>query len=224
MSREIPEQCIDVERIGEVLKLPSDHPDRRHADTCPRCASIAASYRDFVTAEGLADSGIEQARPALDAHIRDGAARWSPPGTTSSAARASQWFGFRRPLVLVTSAAVVIAAVALWRMQRPQDDVLRDGAATHAPFALNEAEVRADGSIRLSWTPMPGADQYQVRIYGPEMSEIYRSAATSETMLTIDRSALPARLPPTLDATWQVDALAGGDVIETSAPGSIRTP
>jgi hypothetical protein len=45
----------------------------------------------------------------------------------------------------------------------------------------------------------------------------------SETNLVVEPSALPANLPPTLDLTWRVSALSQGDVIATSAPGSIRT-
>ena len=43
--------CIDVEEIGGVLELPAGHPSRRHAESCPRCRSLAASYVSFVAAE-----------------------------------------------------------------------------------------------------------------------------------------------------------------------------
>jgi hypothetical protein len=70
---------------------------------------------------------------------------------------------------------------------------------------------------------MSGADQYQVRLYGPDFSEIFRSANTAATSMTIPPDRFAAKLPPTLDLTWRVFALSQGDVIATSAPGSIRT-
>jgi hypothetical protein len=128
-----------------------------------------------------------------------------------------------KPAPLFAAAAVVIAAVFVWNARGPQEGVLRDDAAVSQPFSLQEATVGAD-AIRVTWTAMAGADAYQVRIYGPDLSEIYRHANVGETSAVIDRSVLPAGLPPTLDLTWRVYALAHGDVIEVSAPGSIRTP
>ena len=70
---------------------------------------------------------------------------------------------------------------------------------------------------------MAGADQYQVRLYGPDFSEIFRSANTTATSLTVNPDRFAAKLPSTLDLTWRVYALSQGDVIATSPPGSIRT-
>ena len=219
-------QCIDVERIGEVVDLPAEDPRRRHADTCPRCHSLVATYLEFMKAEPVAGSGVEKVRAGLDAHIRAGAERFAPASTPASPlSRAAWWRGLFKPApMLAGAAAVMLAAVFLWNTNQPEQSVLRDDSARSQPFTLQAAQVDSDGTIRLSWTAMPGADAYHVRIYGPDLNEVYRHPDTAETSVTIARSALPAELPPSLDLTWRVYALSGGDVVETSAPGSIRAP
>ncbi len=219
--------CIDVERIGEVVDLPEDHPRRRHAQVCPRCRSLLESYVEFMKAEPLDGSRVENARPLLDARIREAAARWSPSESrTSSLARDPWWRGLFKPApMLATAAVVMVAAVFVWTSTRnPEESVLRDDATQTTSFVPAPAEIDADGSMHLSWTPVPSADAYQVRIYGPDLVELARLPETAETSTVLARSVLPGDLPAALDLTWRVYALSGGDVIQESAPGSIRIP
>ena len=213
-------RCIDSERIAAVLELPADHPERVHAETCPRCRSLVASYLAFVDAEPAAGSDLERVRGMLDAHIRAEAAGWQP---AQASARSFSWQRFFRPAPMIAAALVVIAAGAFWMSRQPEQSSVRESTSTPQAFTLSPAQVAADGSVHLSWSAMTGADHYQVRIFGPDFAEIYRSANVSETTLIVERSALPANLPATLDLTWRVSALSQGDIIATSAPGSIRT-
>lgn len=225
--------CIDVERIGEVAELPDHHPDRRHAETCPRCRSLVESYRAFMKAESAEGSGVEKARAVLDARIRKEAERWVPSATrassmTGSPVREPWWRGFLKPAPMLAGAAVIaIAAVFVWTSRAPEEGVLRDDGAQAQLFALQETQVD-DQSIHLSWTAMAGADAYQVRLYGPDLNEVYRHPDLAGTSVVIARSALSENLAddltPSLDLTWRVYALSGGDVIEVSEPGSIRAP
>jgi len=129
-----------------------------------------------------------------------------------------------KPAPVLAGVAVAIAAVFVWTSRAPEEGVLRDDGRGAQAFSLQAAEVGSDGALHLAWTPMTGADAYQVRIYGPDLSEVYRTANVAETSAVIDRSALPADLPTALDLTWRVYALRQGDVVEISAPGSIRAP
>jgi hypothetical protein len=223
MSNEnrVDAHCIEVTEIAAVLDLPAGDPVRRHVETCPRCRSLVASYQSFVEAAPVAGADLERVRGMLDARIRADASHWKP---AIAPARAFPWQKLLRPMPLLAAGLVVIAAAAFWTSSRqPEQSSLRESAPQAQAFALNAAQVAADGTIHLSWSAMTGADQYQVRLYGPDFGEIYRSPNTSETALTVDRTALPANLPPTLDLTWRVFARSQGDVIATSAPGSIRT-
>lgn len=215
-------KCIDIERVAEIAELPAGDPVREHVESCPRCRNLLRSYLSFVAAEPVEGFAVDGARRQLDALIdaRVGA------GATPGPSRFSVFLHrMMRPAPLLTAAAVVvIAAVVIWQQQSrtPEGVNLREEpAANH--MTLAPAEVRPDGSIHLRWGVVPGADAYHVRVYGPGLTEVYRSGEVTESSLTIDRSDLPADLPPTLDLMWRVYALHAGDVLQTSAPGSIRT-
>ncbi len=217
-------KCIDIERIAEVAELPADDPMRRHVEDCPRCRNIFRSYQKFLRAEPVAGVGVEAARRKLDALISTKVGERSAASQRSSASFSSVLRGLMRPAPLVVAgAALVVVAVTVWqRSHGPEGILLRDVPTSHTT-GLPPADIRPDGSIRLTWPAVAGADAYQVRIYGPSFTEIYRHPDVTETSVVIDRSSLPADLPPQLDLMWRVYALQAGDVIEISDPGSIRT-
>ncbi len=215
--------CIDVERIGDIAGLEADHPLRRHAEACPRCGSLLASYREFAAVRDADGSNVERARPHLDARIRSDAKRWvSGHSYASTRSRTTGWRALLRPAPVFAAASIAVAVAFLFTNRGRDTGVLRDDTAIHAAVELHPAFVADDGTIRLSWSAMTGADSYQVRIYGPDLSEIVRLSDIAETTTTVARSALPPDLPPSLDLTWRVYALSGGDEIEASEPGSIR--
>ena len=69
--------CIDVESVAEILELSPGHPERRHAETCPRCRSLVDSYRSFIEAQDTDGSGIDDVRGALTAAVQKDAVAWS---------------------------------------------------------------------------------------------------------------------------------------------------
>ncbi len=216
-------QCIDVDRIAEVLELPADHSQRRHVDACPRCRSLAHSYRSFIDAKPAKEAGLDEVISVLDAHIDQDAARWTPAETHRlPLSRARWWQGLLRPAPLAAAAAVVVVAV-WWMARGPEESLVRDGAQpSQAVVLLHEAQVRSDGDILLSWDPVPGADRYQVRIYRADLHELYRSSDVTDATLVVSRNALPADTPSPSDLTWEVYARYGADVVAVSTPGSIR--
>lgn len=220
-------QCIDIERIGSVLDLAEDHPTRRHTRDCPRCRSLLVSYQTFLRAEPTEGSGIERGRASLDATIRARAGRFAEAGTRSRTTPERGGF-FRmmlRPAPLVAAGAVVILAAALLWPRGDGAPVLRNGNTVDAHgFVTDAPQSRADGSVQLSWSPVEGADHYEVRLYSGDLAEVYRHPAVTGTSVTIDRAALPPALASGTDLTWRVVALQGGDVIGTSTPRSLRVP
>jgi hypothetical protein len=215
--------CIDSEGIADVVELPADHPTRRHVEDCPRCRNLLRSYQKFVSAEPVAGAGIADAHHTLDALIASKVGKRSAVTRPSSMRLAGVFRGFLRPAPLVAAAAVcALVTVVVWQQSRGPESLRLRSQPTSQTSGLPPADVRPDGSIHLSWAAVPGADAYQVRIYGPNFTEIYRHPSVAETSVVIDRSSLPSDLPPQLDVLWRVYALQTGDVIGTSEPGSIR--
>ena len=218
-------QCIDSERIAEVGDLPADHPIRRHVEDCPRCRNLLRSYQKFVRAEPVAGFAIEAARQRLDALISSKVAGTRPAASRWSSLNVSSLLrGLLRPAPLIAvGAAAALVTVVVWQQSLGPETPRLRSETTSQTAALPPADVRPDGSISLSWAAVSGADTYQVRIYGPGLTEIYRHPNVTETSVVIDRSLLPSDLPPRLDLMWRVVALKAGDVVEVSEPGSIRT-
>jgi hypothetical protein len=219
-GRRVDVQCIEAERIAIVLDLPGDYPERDHMENCPRCGALAESYRAFIDAEPVEDADLEQVRGVLDAHIRSEAQRWMPDSRT---ARAVWWRTRLRPAPLLAAGVVVIAA-AWWFTRSPEESITRGNAPTAHVFVANTAELRADGSFELSWTAAPGADRYRIRIYGPDLHDLYHSEDVTATSMVVSKHALPAGLPRPVDLTWEVQARSGADVLAVSTPGSIHLP
>ncbi len=217
--------CVDAAHIAEIIDLPADDPMRRHADTCPRCRTVLASYRAFMQAEVDPDAGIDSARATLDTWI-DSRPVPRGPAPESMPARGVPFIRrFLRPVpVLATVAALVLVAVFLRPSPERETSALRGVAdSTPSSIALQPATFRADGSIVLAWNAVAGADHYEVRIYGPDLTDVFR-AGTEGTTIVVARAALPADLPAHYDLTWRVVAMKNGDAIDTSAPGSILEP
>ena len=213
-------KCIETERIAGVLALPDDHPERKHAESCPRCRALVDSYRAFIDAEPVEGSGLEQVRGVLDAHIASEARRWMPDARP---ARAVWWRTLLRPAPLLAAGMVVIAA-AWWFTRSPEESITRGNAPQAQGFVASAAQVRGDGGIELSWTASPGADRYRVRIYGPDLHDLYLSEDVTGTSLVVPSAALSADLPRPVDLTWEVQARSGADILTVSTPGSIHLP
>ena len=222
--------CIDFERIPGVLDLPFDDPRRRHVETCPRCGAILASYRAFIREEFVAGYDPDDAHERLTAFVRSeigtprektgSRAAESAPGRGGLLSRIMGIFP-RRPAWAAALLVVVAALGIWWRPWTPDRIALRgtqrEGASQ--PLTLSAPQRLPEGSIRLEWTPMTGADTYQVRLYDKGLKEIARLDPTSETGLIIDRSALLAATPDQL--IWRVFALRRGDNIGSSDPASL---
>ena len=72
------QNCIDIEKIAEILELQADDPRRIHLEECPRCSSALLAYRAFLKAETVSGSDPDEAEARLEAFIQ------SKIGNTSS--------------------------------------------------------------------------------------------------------------------------------------------
>ena len=218
--------CVEVERIGNVLEYPEDHPVRRHAETCPRCRTILASYQAFLRSEPGADAHLEEARTHLDAAIagRARAVMPSQPQAPLRVTRAGWWGRLLRPMPALVGALIVVVATVLWmRTDRGvETPALRTDGNAGSVWRPNQPSAQPDGSVLLSWSAVEVADAYEIRVYGPALEILARLGPTADTSLVLDRSALPTDLPADSDLTWRVVAYRGGAELAASAPRSVH--
>jgi hypothetical protein len=222
-------KCVDVEHIGNVIEYPDDHPVRLHVATCPRCRTLVENYRAFMRAETTADAGLDRARVELDAAI-GGLGRRALPGSTrvDPGVKRMSWVrGLLRPMPAMAAAVVIVAvaAVVFTRGDRAvETPVLRAEGGADSAWRTNEPALRRDGSIVLSWAPVPGADSYRVRVYDDALETLATLGPTTEVSLVLDRASLPAGLADNADLTWRVIALRAGAEAAVSDPRSVRLP
>ena len=209
-------ECIPLEALGTLEALPPEHPMRRHAETCPRCSSLAFAYAEFVRAATIGGAKTADADVRLDAFISErveGDRGQAVPISGAPRRGRGRWFelpSFR--FAMVASALVLTAAVVLrWQPWSEGEIVYRGGEqggiTVDAPRSLD------DGVIELSWGAFPGADAYQVTILGADLSERVRLTPQKDLSARFDpRAAAPGA------AYWQVSALREGEVLTPSAP------
>ncbi|UCF06039.1 MAG: hypothetical protein JSV33_03130 [bacterium] len=228
--------CIEVKRISEVLELPADDSTRRHVEACPRCSAILASYQGFLNEEITAGSDPDEADARLTAFLASEIGVLREEVRDAAGTKDHAWKDFLPRIMKtfylrpawVAALLVIIAAgvygVLWWHPWTPDKTVLRgpSQAEVSQPLTLSTPQRISGEGVRLEWTPMAGADAYQVRFYDRNLNEIVRLEPTNETALIVGRSMFPAQLPAKL--IWRVVALEQGDEIGSSDAASLEFP
>lgn len=224
--------CLDAGALAGHREWRETDPRLAHLRACGRCRALLASLERFeakpddVPAAQRADARERLARARRDwpqaepgpAARRAGPAGGWPAGWFGPGARAA-W----RPALAVAALAIVAASVHLaGRPTSPGRDaaVLRSGeerpVARPALAAL--PPLHGGSGTVLRWHTLPGADAYEVTLYGAAFESLARVTAGRDTQLalgTLERAAGPAGAGA---AYWQVVALRAGDVLAESAP------
>jgi len=214
---EMEREHVEDHEIEQVLKLPADHPRRRHLETCPKCRSALALFRAF-DAGGPAPAGARpgEARRRLS-EIVERELGDTPPRRIVLAPR--RWF--TSGWALATAATLVVGAGLAWNALRPPSPVPAGnawrGAAAAAP-ALEEAAVAPDGRLVLRWRAVEGAESYDVRVFSSALREVWHATVT-DTTASLDPTGLPGG--PGAAAWWRVTALSGGRERARSRTGAI---
>lgn len=148
----------------------------------------------------------------------------SRPGPLSGLAG---WFTGPRPWRLAVGGALIAAVAVIvirpWEPESTPVSTLRAGSAP-ASVRLRAAEVLPDGGVRLAWSADPGAEAYHVRVLGPDLTEILSRDVVGATELVVDRSMLPARIPPGTVLGWNVGVIRGGGELKRSPTATLRAP
>ncbi len=228
------EHCIEAEDLERVMGLGAEDPRRKHLDDCPRCRALMAAYSDFLKpARALPGADLQDAdarlKSSFDREIaREGRAsrpatrrmRWSPPRPFGPTAL---W-----PVWAAAAAVIVVGVLYVVHQVGPGPDrlVLRgapQGSSRPAALVLYPPKSVA-GGLELRWRSAPGADTYQVRLFGSDLSERARLGPFADTAVVLRPAELASGIAPGTLLLWRVVALHAGDEIATSPVGQLRAP
>ena len=197
MPIELLERCVDPASVPRESAA--------HLESCAHCRAELDLLRAFLREPGSDETeaiGIIAQRLQL-------------PRSTPKAAPVRWWDGLFQARWL-SPAAVAMAGVLIavgigiqWRHgaapplnipNQPETEILRSGSIAVASPAGDLAEV----PTRVQWQPVPGAQQYRVRLLEVDQSELW-AGSTSGTELEIP-AAIRAKIVPAKTLLVQVSA------------------
>lgn len=221
-------ECIDVERIADVLELSEQDPLRHHVDQCPRCSSLLATYRVFIKAEATAGADTSDAEARLMDYLqaRIGAVAPAPPAPDTTPDDGGFFARLKGAVVLrpawVAAALVVIAAAVMWwRPWVAEQPALRSKAESPL-LEILAPETLSNGSVRIDWHVYEGADKYEIVLYNNNLEEIARFEAGPATFYDMSREELPPGAPAVV--ICRVAAFKDGDEVAQTAPVALEFP
>lgn len=215
------EEHIEPEGLGVVLDAPQSDARRRHLNGCTRCEMLIEAYREFLEEPKEPDAAVEALKRSLVVAIEARSA--GTPGLLASL-RSGLARLLSQPIPAIAMLALIGGAVIILRQLMPESREvhLRQRPPSHAGGAAGNVELappvhQPDGSIELSWNPVPGADSYEIRIYSGSLDEVARLGPQPATRLRLNRadSAL-AHVPDMF--LIKVLALHESDLIGESRP------
>lgn len=228
------DRCPDVEELEVLLKLPSHDSRRRHLDDCPRCRARVMTFLEFTAApDDVPRDLLHEAEAKLDAALKRELALGGDRRSEAGAAPFRRWLAsLSQPRFAFTAGAAVLAVAVFVAVKvvsrRPNEPFLLRGSEEHvAPGTSTSLALRAapaEGGMELTWSSVPGADAYEVRIYATNLEEIARLRPTPEARRLLARSDLPPSVAAGSVVLWKVVALQGGDPLQESAPTPLRVP
>jgi hypothetical protein len=217
------QRCFEFEELAVVLEQPVDDPRRRHVASCPRCRARMAEYEAFMRSEVLPGSQPEDAeqrlRAAFDASLarvpRARRASWSERAIAALSAPSA------RPVWAAAAVVVVAGSLFLWTRTPETPRVLRgtgSEGASGSTFGQLLAEPQP-GRTMLKWSAVPGAEAYEVRLYGTNLVELQVVDAGTDTSVLV-----ATELPPGEVVLWRVFARAGGRDLAISPVRQFEAP
>jgi len=207
----------DLERLAEIAELPRDHPERVAWESDAQRRVLLRCYLDFVADEPGEGDEVRVPRAQLREAIRNEIGV-STDGRGRRHATVPLWMR-----AALAAAALVLVALGL-RHWSPHDlgPTGFDRGAVEPQIHLLPSN-HADGHLELGWTALPGAEEYVVTLFRPDLSELLRLPATPDARVRIATSRLDS-LGVEATVIWRVTAYAEGDAIGSSSVGYAAVP
>lgn len=208
-------ECIDLARLGDAL-TPAE---REHLDTCARCQSELALFREVTSEEASADSrwiagelrrrgGGQAILPVQD--IRDRRDRRDRPSTT-------------RVLYALAAALVIVIGAGTWLQLREASLDLPTGPGTYRSVRLEVLAPSGDlaqAPNELRWKAVPDASRYHVQLREVDATPVWSSDTTEPYVILPPDIA--AQFAPGKTLQWSVTAYRGNESLATSETQNVR--
>jgi hypothetical protein len=192
-------ECLDISRFGSEL-TPSE---QAHLETCPRCETEFALWREFEESTPSPDEGA--AVQWIVADLR----RRQSPGAAKTAS-AGRWFsGLVRVPVLAAAASALLAVGIGYVVWDPEPSIGTPGSSeqiyrTARVQVVGPVGEVASAPVELSWVPVDGAASYNVQVLEIDNTILWQgSSRTSRVSLP---AALVRQFVPGKTVLWDVTA------------------
>jgi hypothetical protein len=195
--------CLNPERLDQLVESSEA---RAHAERCPRCHELLASYDQFQSARSLAGSDADDAAARLGVFLDQ-----LPHARVASPRRSLPRLRWALPAAAVAAGALFFLLPRATEI--PDRAVLREEGPSG--FALLSPQTVEEGWI-LRWNQLDGADSYELRLYSTSLNELRRIGPIDGTETTL---AFPDE--EGLTWLWRVIALRNGDEIGQTDVGTL---
>jgi len=199
-------ECIAIERLAETLS-PGE---REHVETCTRCQTEVALWREFDQAEASADEGAAVQWIVAELGRRNRPVAEAPP---------AKRFAWLTPAIRRWSTAVAAVALVTTAGYLTWDREPAVHTPTSSPETYRTGQLQIVGPIgdvpnapaALEWVPAKGAVSYDVSLLEVDRTPLWRSISSTP------RIALPPpivnRLVPGKAILWEVRARNGANTV-----------
>ena len=219
---------LEIATIAELAHLPAEDHRVTEAMQSPRTRALLASYRDFL-AQGPPPDGarVAEADAALAAVLEREMAlpagfRAQPRTKSHPSAWARLFSPALRPAWAMAGivAIAALAWVALPHRGPAPERVMRGSESA----ALEASVARGASAAAFTWTAVPGADRYEVRIYATDLVTVLAvHEAGDATRWSLPGTEYPEALARGEGVAWQVTAYQGDTPIAQSRLQTLTT-
>lgn len=176
----VDDRDLDTRYLAGGLSQEEAEGFEAHYFGCERCWGLVRQGMEVRSA--LGDSGLH-----------------APAGEAGRRRATYRWWG------MAAAAGIVLAGLGLWRFGSQTDPAMPEDVLRGDRAAFVVVPAPAPGAVAASWSRLPGADVYRVRLYSPD-GLLILERETSDSFLSVGSHTVSG-IPPGGEVFWQVLAL-----------------